>query len=54
MDEYPELDCNFPTGAEIGDTWICPECARKFHYVLITVEDTGCAYEAWYTDEIGF
>lgn len=49
MEDFP---CDPPDEAQVGDAWVCPGCARKFYYILITFEDLPVA-EAWYTDEIG-
>lgn len=54
MDDLPDITCNPPIPAEVGDQWICPECARKFTYIIITLEDWGFQSEAWFTREIGF
>jgi hypothetical protein len=46
------LPCETPLIGEVGDVWYCPECARKYYYILITVDDIPAA-EAWVTNEIG-
>jgi len=51
-DDYPEIPCEPPNNADIGDSWICPKCARKFHYIYITLEPEGVEAECWFTNEI--
>ena len=51
-DDLPEIPCEPPIPAEIGDVWYCDGCARKFHYVLMTL-DNDVEIEAWFTSEIG-
>lgn len=46
-----ELPCEFPEEGEVGDVWYCPACARKFYYVMITVDDKPVAW-AWITNEV--
>lgn len=52
-DELPDIPCEPPLPAEIGDVWFCPECARKFYYVMFSLDDGHTEVEAWYTSEIG-
>lgn len=52
-DDLPDIPCDPPLPAEVGDQWFCPECARKFHYVLIQLEDRDVEIKAWFTSEIG-
>lgn len=51
-DEYPDISCEPPEVAEVGDSWICPDCARKFHYILVTLQPEEVVTEAWFTDEL--
>jgi hypothetical protein len=51
-DEYPDISCEPPEVAEVGDSWICPDCARKFHYILVTLQPENVVTEAWFTDEL--
>ena len=50
--DYPDIDCDPPDQAEVGQIWYCPGCARKFNYSLFELEDTGEVYYAWFTMEI--
>lgn len=52
MQDFPDIDCLPPPVGSPGDVWYCPGCARKFYYVLITIEDNNAQVEAWYTDEV--
>jgi hypothetical protein len=52
MDDYPDISCEPPAEAEVGDEWICPHCARKFYYILITLKPEEVVTEAWFTNEL--
>lgn len=52
LDDYPDIDCELPESAEIGDTWICPGCARKFYYIHVTLQPENIVQEAWFTNEL--
>lgn len=54
MNPETDIACEPPLPAEVGDEWICPDCARKYYYVLMVLEDQGIEAEAWFTSEIGF
>jgi hypothetical protein len=52
MDDYPDISCEPPAVATIGDEWICPKCARKFHYVNMKLMPQEQTVEAWFTNEL--
>lgn len=49
--EATDIECDPPYNGEVGDSWICPKCARKFHYILITLGPEDIEAEAWFTNE---
>lgn len=53
--DYPDIDCDPPDGAEVGDVWFCPYCARKFQRIVMSWTDKldqEHEAEAWYTSEV--
>jgi hypothetical protein len=51
-DDFPVIPCLPPLEAEVGDSWICPDCARKFHYLVITLESENIEANVWFTSEL--
>lgn len=51
MEDEVYLPCVPPGSAEVGDVWYCPDCARRFDYVLF-LQDDEIEIEAWFTERI--